>query len=162
MRTRNEEPIGEDHEGRHEEPAHSSRQKPEPRGSKDRVMVTAPAATDDTKEVPDPSVRGPAPLVRRDGRPNAPVGDRRLTVPAPHGGVTIVAQKGAVLNVKLEMVVSANGGQRGSKTSKLLLGAPSIDLQHDVVTEEEDEPTTPPTESVPPVRTRKAGKHRAP
>jgi hypothetical protein len=160
MRPKYEDPTGDDeHEAHHEESPHLTAQKPDSGVSKDRLMV--PVITEDNKAGTDPSTRNPALMVRQGARLNAPGGDRRLTVPAPHGGVTIVAQKGAVLNVKLEMVVSAKGAQRGSKAPKPLPGR-AINVQHDISTEEEDEPTSLPNAGVPPLRTRKAPKNRTP
>jgi hypothetical protein len=148
---------GDDHEADHQEPARVPPQKPESRGSKDRIMVPAPPAeTDDASADTDPSARRPAALVRRGVRATTPVGERRLTVPASQGGVTIVAQKGAVLNVKLEMVVSANRG-RGSKDSKLLLGAP-VNVEDDMTTGGDDGPTKLPTGTTSPINARKPAK----
>jgi hypothetical protein len=52
-------------------------------------------------------------------------------VPASQGGVTIIAHKGAVLNLKLEVVMPAKGGDLGPADSQILLGGPAIDVEDD-------------------------------
>jgi hypothetical protein len=137
-----------DHEADH--PGPKPTEQPAPRGRKDLTEIPPePAVPNANPAATQPSGPKPALVVTRSSRPSAVVGQRRLSVPAAQGGVTIIAHKGAVLNLKLEVVMPARGGHLGPADSQVLFGGHAIDVEDDAKAGVGSERTKAATRGVP-------------